>query len=177
MQKAIYFLLMFILLLAGCTQPVKTAETQPATTTAPEVSEVKEYLPKDLLGMTPAQLISLFGPDFREVTPEGDPPYFCFDGRSPYRFCGSKDDPQITYIQGHEPDSGILPGLRIGSTLADIEAWAKENTELTYTPADEWYDDINGQYGWVFLMGGGYHYSFYIKDNVILSFECWMEFS
>ncbi len=175
MKKLLCFLLTLLLFLTACSAQTPTAtientiNTEDVTTTG--------YLPLDLLGMTPAQLIELFGPNYREVVPEGDPPYFCFDEKSPYHFCGSIDDPQITYIQAKEDGSGVFPGLCIGDSLAALESWASENQELTYTPADAWYEGTNGEYGWVFLIGNGYHYSFYIENNVIRSFECWLEIS
>ena len=171
MKKLICFVLILVFL-AGCGQmPVETA---PETTTNVTQGQEATLLPEDLLGKSPQELIALFGNDYKEVVPEGDPSYFYFEGACPYHFCGNIDDEKIYFLQCQESGSGILPGLQIGSTVEELEVWA-EGSDREYTPADTWYETAGIQYGWAFIMGKGYNYSLYIKDNMIFSFECWME--
>ncbi|MBR4864525.1 MAG: hypothetical protein IKU07_08105 [Oscillospiraceae bacterium] len=170
-MKKLICLLLLLFLLVGCGA---VPENAPQTTAATSNTQNKDLLPEALLGKSPRELMALFGNDYREVVPEGDPPYFYFEGASPYQFCGSIEDEAIFYLKGQEAGSSILPGLTVGSTVEALEAWA-ENTDRIYTPADSWYETAGVEYGWAFITGSGYNYSLYIKDRVIFSFECWME--
>ena len=175
-MKRLICILLIILLFSGCAQtPVETTPaTTPATTVGATMDEDTTYLPETLLGKSPQQLFAIFGNNYKEEVPEGDPPYFYFEGISPYWFCGSVEDEMIHHIKGQEKGSAILPGLSVGSSLEELEAWA-ETSDRTYRPADAWYETAGVQYGWAFVMGEGYNYSLYIKDGIIFSFECWME--
>jgi len=105
------------------------------------------------------------------VVPEGDPPYFYYED-VPYHFIGTVEDAVIRAVSSDVAGTEMLDIICVGDSLASLEAAAMALEGYEYFPADNWYDEGNGTYGWAVIQGTTHQYSCYIKDEVLTSFEC-----
>lgn len=155
---------LLMLTLAGCGQDVP-----PANDT---VDTPKVYTVEELVGMSAAEIIEIYGEDYEEVVPEGDPPYFHYGDAVPYRFIGTAEDAVISAVSSRVAGTEMLATICVGDSLASLDAAATALEGYEYYPAENWYDEGNGQYGWAQIMGEKCQYSCYIRDGVLASFEC-----
>jgi hypothetical protein len=132
-------------------------------------------LAEDLLGKSAAEIIGMFGSNYTEVTPEGDPSYFCYASETPFAFIGSTSAEAINHIQSDIYGCPIIANVCIGNALADLEAVVAQDSRYTYTPADNWYDDLGYTYGWVKVATDSVSYSIYIIEGTIASFSCMLQ--
>ena len=131
----------------------------------------KVYTVEELTGMSAAEIIAIYGEDYTEVVPEGDPPYFYYED-APYHFIGTPDDAVIRAVFSDVAGTEMLDVICVGDSLASLEEAAMTIEGYAYFPADNWYDEGNGKYGWAVIQGETHQYSCYIKDEVLTSFEC-----
>ena len=131
----------------------------------------KVYTVEELTGLSAAEIIAIYGEDYTVVVPEGDPPYFYYED-VPYHFIGTVEDAVIQAISSDVAGTEMLDVIRVGDSLASLEAAAMTIEGYEYFPADNWYDEGNGKYGWAVIQGETHQYSCYIKDEVLTSFEC-----
>ena len=131
----------------------------------------KVYTVEELTGMSAAEIIAIYGEDYTEVVPEGDPPYFYYED-APYHFIGTVEDAVIRAVSSNVAGTEMLDTICVGDSLASLEAAAMTIEGYAYFPADNWYDEGNGKYGWAVIQGETHQYSCYIKDEVLTSFEC-----
>lgn len=131
----------------------------------------KVYTVEELTGLSAAEIIAIYGEDYTEVVPEGDPPYFYYED-APYHFIGTVEDAVIQAISSDVAGTEMLDIICVGDSLASLEAAAMTIEGYEYFPADNWYDEGNGKYGWAVIQGETHQYSCYIKDEVLTSFEC-----
>lgn len=157
-----------VLALAGCGKE-PALPTGDDTIVAPKVYTVEE-----LLGKSASEIIAIYGTDYTEVVPEGDPPYFHYGDAVPYRFIGTAESEVIFSITSRAAGCEMLPGICVGDSLASLEAAAAAQESYEFFPVENWYDEGGGKYGWATFIGEKFHYSCYIKDDVLASFECWL---
>ena len=131
----------------------------------------KVYTVEELTGLSAAEIIAIYGEDYTEVVPEGDPPYFYYED-APYHFIGTPDDAVIRAVSSDVAGTEMLDVICVGDSLASLEEAAMTIEDYEYFPADNWYDEGNGKYGWAVIQGETHQYSCYIKDEVLASFEC-----
>lgn len=165
-MKRVILLLMALMMLvpAGCGQDVPPADD---TVVAP-----KGYTVEELVGMSAAEIIAIYGEDYEEVVPEGDPPYFHYGDAVPYRFIGTVDDAVIYAISSDVAGTEMVGSICVGDSLASLDAAATALEGYEYFPTENWYDEGNGEYGWVQIQSDTHQYSCFIKDDVLVSFEC-----
>ena len=162
-MKRICLILALVLLLTGCGK-------EPAPPAHEDITP-KVYTVEELTGTSAAEIIAIYGEDYTVVVPEGDPPYFYYED-VPYHFIGKPDDAVIQAISSDVAGTEMLDVIRVGDSLASLEEAAMTIEGYEYFPADNWYDEGNGKYGWAVVQGATHQYSCYIKDEVLTSFEC-----
>jgi len=164
-MKRIWLLLaaLLTLLLVGCGK-------EPAPPAHEDITP-KVYTVEELAGLSAAEIIAIYGEDYTVVVPEGDPPYFYYED-VPYHFIGKPDDAVIRAVSSDVAGTEMLDIICVGDSLASLEAAAMALEGYEYFPADNWYDEGNGTYGWAVIQGTTHQYSCYIKDEVLTSFEC-----
>ena len=164
-MKRIFLILaaLLTLLLVGCGK-------EPAPPAHEDITP-KVYTVEELTGLSTAEIIAIYGEDYTEVVPEGDPPYFYYED-VPYRFIGTVEDAVIRAVSSDVAGTEMLDVIRVGDSLASLEEAAMTIEGYEYFPADNWYDEGNGKYGWAVIQGATHQYSCYIKDEVLTSFEC-----
>ena len=126
---------------------------------------------EELTGLSAAEIIAIYGEDYTEVVPEGDPPYFYYED-VPYHFIGTVEDAVIRAVSSDVAGTEMLDIICVGDSLTSLEEAAMTIEGYGYIPADNWYDEGNGKYGWAVIQGETHQYSCYIKDEVLTSFEC-----
>ena len=162
-MKRICLILALLLLLTGCGK-------EPAPPAHEDITP-KVYTVEELTGLSAAEIIAIYGEDYTEVVPEGDPPYFYYKD-TPYHFIGKPDDAVICAVSSDVAGTEMLDTICVGDSLASLEAAAMTIEGYEYFPAEAWYDEGNGKYGWAVIQGETHQYSCYIKDEVLTSFEC-----
>lgn len=162
-MKRICLILALLLLLTGCGK-------EPAPPAHEDITP-KVYTVEELTGLSAAEIIAIYGEDYTEVVPEGDPPYFYYKD-APYHFIGKPDDAVICAVSSDVAGTEMLDTICVGDSLASLEAAAMTIEGYEYFPAEAWYDEGNGKYGWAVIQGETHQYSCYIKDEVLTSFEC-----
>ena len=154
---------LLLLTLVGCGK-------EPVTPNHEDITP-KVYTVEELTGMSAAEIIAIYGEDYTVVVPEGDPPYFYYED-APYHFIGTVEDAVIQAISSDVAGTEMLDTICVGDSLASLEEAAMTIEGYEYFPADNWYDEGNGKYGWAVVQGATHQYSCYIKDEVLTSFEC-----
>ena len=162
-MKRICLILALLLLLTGCGK-------EPAPPAYEDITP-KVYTVEELTGMSAAEIIAIYGEDYTVVVPEGDPPYFYYED-APYHFIGTVEDAVIQAISSDVAGTEMLDVICVGDSLPSLEEAAMTIEGYEYFPADNWYDEGNGKYGWAVIQGETHQYSCYIKDEVLTSFEC-----
>ena len=162
-MKSICLILALLLLLVGCGK-------EPVTPNHEDITP-KVYTVEELTGLSAAEIIAIYGEDYTVVVPEGDPPYFYYED-APYHFIGTVEDAVIQAISSDVAGTEMLDVICVGDSLASLEEAAMTIEGYEYFPADNWYDEGNGKYGWAVIQGETHQYSCYIKDEVLTSFEC-----
>lgn len=164
-MKRIFLILAALLLLTlvGCSK-------EPVPPNHEDITP-KVYTVEELAGLSAAEIIDIYGKDYTEVVPEGDPPYFYYED-APYHFIGKPDDAVIRAVSSDVAGAEMLDVICVGDSLASLEEAAMTIEGYAYIPADNWYDEGNGKYGWAVIQGETHQYSCYIKDEVLTSFEC-----
>ena len=162
-MKRICLILALLLLLVGCGK-------EPVTPNHEDITP-KVYTVEELTGLSAAEIIAIYGEDYTVVVPEGDPPYFYYED-APYHFIGTVEDAVIQAISSDVAGTEMLDVICVGDSLASLEEAAMTIEGYEYFPADNWYDEGNGKYGWAVIQGETHQYSCYIKDEVLTSFEC-----
>lgn len=154
------------LMLTACGQDMPPADDT--------IDTPKVYTVEELVGMSAAEIIEIYGEDYEEVVPEGDPPYFHYGDGVPYRFIGTAEDAVISAVSSRAAGTEMVATISVGDSLASLDAAAAAQEGYEFFPAENWYDEGNGQYGWAHIRGEKCQYSCFIKDNVLVSFECWL---
>lgn len=162
-MKRICLILALVLLLTGCGK-------EPAPPAHEDITP-KVYTVEELTGMSAAEITAIYGEDYTVVVPEGDPPYFYYED-APYHFIGTVEDAVIQAISSDVAGTEMLDIICVGDSLASLEEAAMTIEGYEYFPADNWYDEGNGKYGWAVIQGETHQYSCYVKDEVLTSFEC-----
>ena len=162
-MKRICLILALLLLLTGCGK-------EPAPPAHEDITP-KVYTAEELAGLSAAEIVAIYGEDYTVVVPEGDPPYFYYED-VPYHFIGEPDDAVIQAISSDVAGTEMLDVICVGDSLASLEEAAMTIEGYEYFPAEAWYDEGNGKYGWAVIQGATHQYSCYIKDEVLTSFEC-----
>ena len=162
-MKRICLILALVLLLTGCGK-------EPAPPAHEDITP-KVYTVEELTGLSAAEIIAIYGEDYTVVVPEGDPPYFYYED-VPYHFIGMVEDAVIQTISSNVAGTEMLDIICVGDSLASLEAVAMTIEGYEYFPAEMWYDESNGTYGWAVIQGETHQYSCYIEDEVLTSFEC-----
>ena len=164
-MKRIFLILavLLTLLLVGCGK-------EPAPPAHEDITP-KVYTVEELAGLSAAEIVAIYGEDYIVVVPEGDPPYFYYEDM-PYHFIGTVEDAVIRAVSSDVTGTEMLDVIRVGDSLASLEEAAMTIEGYEYFPADNWYDEGNGKYGWAVIQGETHQYSCYIKDEVLTSFEC-----
>lgn len=178
--KLISLLLLCLLLLTGCAHQLPTPDLPPAppvqddTQVEDTVPVPKVYTPAELLRLSGAEIVAIYGEDYTTVTPEGDPPYFYYEnlGHAPYRFIGKPDDTRIQAVASDVVGSEMLGVICVGDSYADLEAEATALESYEFRAPANWYDDGFGVYGWAHVMGQTEQYVCYIMNEVLVSYEC-----
>lgn len=149
------------------------AATDTVTSATPAVSaDIGTMLAEDLLGLSASEIIGMFGINYVEITPEGDPPYFFYEYGTPFCFVGTPTAESISHIQASTYGCPVIPGVYIGDTLEHLENVVAQSDTYTYTPAENWYDDLGYTYGWVQVASESVSYSVYIIGGIVSSFDC-----
>lgn len=135
----------------------------------------KVYTAEELTGLSAAEIIAIYGEDYTVVVPEGDPPYFHYGDAVPYHFIGEVDDEIIQVVSSRVVGTEMLAGICVGDSFESLEATATTLEGYEYFPTENWYDESNGEYGWVQIMSDTHQYNCYIKNKALTSFECWLQ--
>ena len=180
MKVKLLSLLLLCLLLTGCAHRLPTPDLPPAppgqedTHIDDAVPVPKVYTAAELLRLSGAEIVAIYGEDYTPVTPEGDPPYFYYEnlGHVPYRFIGKPDDTRIQAVASDVMGSEMLGVICVGDSYADLEADATALEGYEFRAPANWYDDGFGAYGWAHVMGAHEQYVCYIMNEVLVSYEC-----
>lgn len=164
MRRICLLAVLLTLMLTGCGQDIPPVDD---TIVTPKVYTVEE-----LVGMSAAEIIAIYGEGYEEVVPEGDPPYFHYGDAVPYRFIGKPTDAVISAVSSRVTGTEMLATICVGDSLASLDAAAMALEGYEYFPAVNWYDEGGGKYGWAQIMGEKCQYSCFIKNDVLVSFEC-----
>ena len=180
MKVKLLSLLLLCLLLTGCAHRLPTPDLPPAppgqedTHIDDAVPVPKVYTAAELLRLSGAEIVAIYGEDYTTVTPEGDPPYFYYEnlGHVPYRFIGKPEDARIQAVASDVAGSEMLDVICVGDSYADLEADAMALEGYEFRAPANWYDDGFGAYGWAHVMGAHEQYVCYIMNEVLVSYEC-----
>ena len=155
MRAKLLPLLLLCLLLTGCGAQSSASDNITAA---------------ELVGLSGEEIIAIYGTDYTNVTPEGDPPYFCYEN-VPYRFIGKPEDTHIQAVSSDVVGTEVFSGVAVGNVFATLEE-AAEKAGYAFSEPHQWYDDGFGVYGWAHVMGEKEQYVCYIMNEVLVSYEC-----
>ncbi len=180
MKVKLISLLLLCLLLTGCAHQLPTPDLSPAppvqddTQVDDAVPVPKVYTAAELLDLSGAEIIAIYGKDYTTVIPEGDPPYFYYEnlGHVPYRFIGKPEDTHIQAVASDAVGSEMLGVICVGDSYTDLETEATALEGYEFRAPANWYDDGFGVYGWAHVMGAREQYVCYIMNEVLVSYEC-----
>ncbi len=163
MKRILFPLLLLCLLAAGCGAH---GDTPDDAITTPKV-----YTAAELIALSGEEIVAIYGEDYTIVTPEGDPPYFCY-ADVPYRFIGTPEDARIQAVSSDVAGSEMLGVICVGDSYADLESEATALEGYEFRAPADWYDDGFGVYSWAHVMGEKAQYVCYIVNEVLVSYEC-----
>lgn len=180
MKRKLLPLLLLCLLLTGCAHQLPTPDLPPAppgqedAEHSDSVPVPKVYTAAELLRLSGAEIIAIYGEEYTTVIPEGDPPYFYYKdlGHVPYRFIGKPEDTRMQAVASDVVGSEMLDVICVGDSYADLEAEATALEGYEFRAPANWYDDGFGAYGWAHVMGEHEQYVCYIVNEVLVSYEC-----